>query len=237
MGSYVGLPWIFIKPLAVVGVMWLAFTYGLKVGKIDNQVPFAMWLIMGMIPWFFVSESILSAVQSLSEYGFLIKNISFRPGFIPLIKIFTNAIIHLFFIVFLMVVAVAYGYSFTLHWFQVFYYMLCALVLTAGISWFISAIQPFIKDAGHVVEVMIQLLFWGTPIIWSSRMLPDKYVFLLKLNPFCYIVEGYRDTFIFKVWAFEHVVSSLCFWGISLGIFLTGAYVFRKLKPHFADVL
>ena len=237
LGSYLGLPWAFIKPLAVVFVMWFAFTYGLKIGKIDNTVPFTMWLLIGIIPWFYISENISGTAQSLLEYSFLIKNISFRPSMIPLIKILTNSLIHLFFILVIMVVAVAYGYQPSAHWIQVFYYKFCSIILTLGISWFSSSVQLFIRDVGHLIEVGIQLFFWGTPIIWSYKMLPERFYYILKLNPFFYLIEGYRETFIHKTWFFAHINLTLYFWGVTFFIFTIGAFVFIKLKPHFADVL
>lgn len=237
LGSYMGIPWAFIKPLTMIFVMWFAFTYGLKVGMVDNTVPFAMWLVIGIIPWFFVSENIIGATYSLLEYSFLIKNISFRPSIIPLIKILTNSLIHLFFILILTIVAIAYDYPPSLHWVQVIYYMFCSIMLTLGISWFSSSVHLFMRDIGHIIEVVIQLFFWGTPIIWSYKMLPEKFYFILKLNPAFYLIEGYRDTFIYKIWFFEHVGLTIYFWGITFIIFVVGAFVFKKLKPHFADVL
>ena len=237
LGSYIGLPWAFLKPLAVVAVMWFAFTYGLKTGYVDNEVPFTMWLIIGIVPWFFISDNITGSTQSLLEYSFLIKNINFRPGIIPLIKIMTNSIIHLFFIIVLSIVAVSYGQKPSFHWLQIFYYMFCAVTLTLAISWFSSSVQLFARDIGHIIEVLIQLFFWGTPIIWSYKMLPEKFYFLLNLNPFFYLVQGYRNTFIYKVWFFEHFLTTLYFWGITFIVMAVGAFVFKKLRPHFADVL
>lgn len=237
LGSYLGLPWAFIKPLAVVIVMWFAFTYGLKVGRVDNSVPFAMWLMIGIIPWFYVSENVMGSVQSLLEYSFLIKNISFKPGIIPLIKILTNSLIHLFFIVVLAVICLAYGYYPSVYWLQVFYYMACGILLTLGISWCVSSIQLFVRDSSHLLEVAVQLFFWGTPIIWSYKMLPEKYYFFLKLNPVFYLVEGYRNTFIYGVWFFEDWKLTLYYWLFTMIVLVSGAFVFKKLKPHFADVL
>lgn len=191
LGSYLGLPWAFIKPLAVVFVMWLAFTYGLKIGKVDNSVPFAMWLVIGIIPWFYVSDNIIGSTGSLQEYSFLIKNISFRPSIIPLIKILSNSLIHLFFLFILAIIAVAYDYAPSFHWIQAIYYMFCSIVLILGISWFSSSVQLFMRDMGHLIEVAIQLFFWGTPIIWSYKMLSEKFYSILKLNP----IGRYTDRF------------------------------------------
>lgn len=237
LGSYLGLPWAFVKPLAVVAVMWFAFTYGLKVGKVDDTIPFALWLMVGMIPWFYLSENVLGSSQSLMEYAFLIKHINIRPDIIPLVKILTNSMIHLFFIVVLAVVCLAYGYLPSIYWVQVFYYMGCGLLLTLGISWFFSAVQPFVRDMGHLLEVATQILFWGTPILWSYRMFPAKLCVYLKLNPGFYIIEGYRNTFIYQTWFFEDMPWTIYFWCVAFCVFIVGALVFKKLKPHFADVL
>ena len=237
MGSYLGLPWVFMKPLAVVVVMWFAFTYGLKVGKIDDTIPFAMWLMVGIIPWFYVSENVMGTVQSLLEYSFLIKNFSFRPSIIPLVKILTNSLIHLFFIMVLVGICLAYGYSPSVYWLQVFYYMGCGIILTLGISWCFSALQLFVRDISHLLEVAVQIFFWGTPIIWSYKMLPQKLYFFMELNPVFYLVEGYRNTFIYKIWFFEDLELTLYYWCVTLIVFVSGAFVFKKLKPHFADVL
>lgn len=237
MGSYLGLPWTFIKPLAVVAVMWFAFTYGLKMGEMEDSVPFAMWLMVGIIPWFYVSENVMGSVKCLQEYSFLIKNIKFRVSIIPLIKILTNSMIHLFFILVLALICLAYGYSPTIYWIQVFYYMICGIVLTMGVAWLFSSIQLFVRDSSHFLEVGVQLFFWGTPIIWSYKMLPENLYFLLKLNPVFYLVEGYRNSFIYGVWFFEDWSLTLSFWCITMIIFISGALVFNKLKPHFADVL
>jgi ABC-type polysaccharide/polyol phosphate export permease len=237
LGSYLGLPWAFIKPLAVIVVMWFAFTYGLKVGRVDDNVPFAMWLMVGIIPWFYVSENVTGSTRCLQEYAFLIKNISFRSSIIPLIKILTNSVIHLFFILVIGVICMAYGYSFSIYWLQVIYYMACGILLTLGMSWCLSALQLFVRDVSHLLEVAIQLFFWGTPIIWSYKMLPEKYDLFLRLNPVFYLVEGYRKTFIYEVWFTEDWGATLYFWVVMVGILFTGALVFKKLKPHFADVL
>jgi lipopolysaccharide transport system permease protein/teichoic acid transport system permease protein len=237
LGSYLGLPWTFLKPLAVIGVMWFAFTYGLKIGNVDATIPFSLWLVIGIIPWFFLSENIQGSAHCLSEYAFLIKNISFRPSIIPLIKILTNAVIHLFFIVIIMATAIAYNMKPSLIWIQVFYYMFCTIVLVMGTAWFFSSIQLFVKDVGHLLDVILQIFFWGTPIIWSINMLPEKMLFFIKLNPVYYIIQGYRNTFIYNIWSFEHYRLTLYYWCVTLTIFVLGALVFKKLKPHFADVL
>jgi len=83
----------------------------------------------------------------------------------------------------------------------------------------------------------LKMLFWMTPIFWNIDMLPVRFRFFLKLNPLFYIVQGYRESFIYKVPFWTHPYYALYFWGLSLIIFILGVLVFKRLRPHFADVL
>lgn len=237
LGSYLGLPWAFIQPSVTIAVMWFVFTVGFKAGPVDLGVPFFFWLICGMIPWFFISEAIASSTGSLMEYAFLIKNISFRPSIIPLIKIITALVIHLFFTLVIIAVALLYGYKPSIYWVQIFYYQFSSIVLIVGFAWIVSSFMVFIRDIGQFVNVFIQIGFWATPIFWSYKMLHGKLILIQKLNPFAYITEGYRDTFIYHTWFFEHYKVTAYYWGMTAVVFVIGALVFKKLKPHFADVL
>jgi teichoic acid transport system permease protein len=73
--------------------------------------------------------------------------------------------------------------------------------------------------------------------MWPYTMVPDKYQIFFKLNPMYYIVEGYRDTLINHVWFWHRYNQTAWFWVITLVLFLLGAILYKKLKPHFADVL
>jgi lipopolysaccharide transport system permease protein/teichoic acid transport system permease protein len=131
-----------------------------------------------------------------------------------------------------------YGYPPDLHYLQVFYYLFAAIALLLGLSWLTSSLIIFMRDIGQLVAMVLQFAFWLTPIFWSAKILPVKYVNLIKLNPVYYLVEGYRESFIYKVWFWEgHYMLTLYYWIVTGCIFVLGAVVFRRLRPHFADVL
>ena len=67
--------------------------------------------------------------------------------------------------------------------------------------------------------------------------MPDNYAFILKLNPLFYIVNGYRESIIYQVGFWEHPMLMLYYWGVTLILLITGVVVFKKLRPHFADVI
>ena len=237
LASYIGLPWAFIQPAATIFVMWFAFTFGLKVKAMDGGMPFVPWLICGLIPWFFISETLTTSANSLIEYAYLIKKTSFKVAIIPFIKIFTGLIIHLFFIGVIAILIAFYGFYPNIYWVQIIYLVFATFVLLSGIGWLVSSINVFVRDVGPIINVVISIMFWATPIIWPYGMLLGKMKYLALFNPFFYITEGYRYAFLQKAWMFQNIEMTVYFWVITGIIFVAGAMVFKRLTPHFADVL
>jgi ABC-type polysaccharide/polyol phosphate export permease len=130
-----------------------------------------------------------------------------------------------------------YGNKPTVYWLQIPYYLLCSILLILGLSWLASALRVFIKDIGNFVTVVMQIGFWATPIFWSIDLVPEQYQFIIKLNPMAYIINGYRDTFINQAWFWENHLVTFYFWLLTMVILVTGIIVFKRLRPHFGDVL
>lgn len=236
LGTYLGLPWAFLQPAAIIIVLWFVISVGLRGGG-NSDIPFLPWFIGGMIPWFFISEAITSSSNSLISFSFLIKQMYFRVGIIPIITIITALIIHLFLVLILMILVTLYGYYPSVYWIQFPYYLLGALFLLVGLGWLTSALTVFVKDMKQIISIFITLFFWLTPIIWPHDRLTGNARLLVNLNPFFYITNGYRETFITHEWFFENIWLTLYFWGFVAILFISGALIFHRLKPHFADVL
>ena len=236
LGSYLGILWAFIQPAITVIIFWFVFQVGFKSMPVDN-FPFILWLVAGMFPWFFFNDSVNGSVGAVLENNYLVKKVVFRVSLLPLVKIVSALWVHLFFIVVLLVMYLIYGYLPTIYALQVFYYLFALLCLVLGLGWLTSALIVFLKDIGQVVAMFLQFGFWMTPIFWSFKMVPPGYQFLLKLNPLYYIIEGYRNCFIYHVWFWQQPQQTIYYWCVTLFIMAAGAMAFRKLRPHFADVL
>jgi ABC-type polysaccharide/polyol phosphate export permease len=238
LSSYIGLPWAFIQPITHVFIMWFAFTYGLRTGNITPEIEFAPWLMVALIPWMFISQSIIVSCMALPEYAYIIKKTKFNISYIPLIKILSGMVVH---VVMLMIIIILLIFKFNIlpsvYWLQIPYYLFATFVLLSGIAWLVSSINLFIHDMGHIVNIIVSILFWATPILWPYTTLNGNIRYLALLNPFFYITEGYRYTFIEKVWFFEFVDLNLYFWTITLTILYIGRQTFKKLQPEFGDVL
>lgn len=236
LGSYLGILWAFIQPTITVLIFWFVFQVGFKSMPVDN-FPFVLWLVCGMFPWFFFSDSLNSATNSILVNSYLVKKVVFRVSLLPMIQIISALIIHVFFIGVLFVMFMLYGHMPSIYNLQIFYYLFALICFVFGLSLITSTLIIFLKDIGQVVGMILQFGFWATPIFWSINMIPVQYQWILKCNPMYYIVKGYRDSFIYHEWFWNVGYTAVGFWSITVFVVLLGVYLFKKLRPHFADVL
>lgn len=236
MGNYLGIMWAFVQPAITIVIFWFVFQVGFKSKPVEN-FPFILWLMAGMVPWFFFADSLQSGMQSILANSFLVKKVVFRVSLLPIVQIISALVIHVFFIVVMLGMYLAYGFEPNVYWLQIFYYLFCSIVLLLGLAWFNSAVVVFFKDLGQIITVFIQFGFWLTPIFWTLKMVPVQYQWLFKINPAYYITQGYRDALISHVWFWDKPKETLLYWTITIIVVVSGAVVFRKLRPHFADVL
>lgn len=236
VGSFLGVIWMFVQPIVTVLIYFFIFQLGFRSQPVAD-VPYVLWLIPGIVPWFFFSEAWGGATNCLYEYQHLVKKMLFKVSILPVIKITASFFVHLIFIWIMLAVYLLFGESPSLWWLQMFYYSFCAAFLALGLSYITASANAFFKDMGQLVQVILQIGMWAAPIMWSETMMPEKFRFIVKLNPFYYIVEGYRDCFIRHVGFWQHPERTLYFWCVVIFLFLMGVMLFKKLKPHFADVL
>lgn len=235
-GSYLGIIWAFIQPIVTVLVYWFVFQVGFRSGGVSDY-PFVLWLISGLIPWFFFSESWNSATGSMIEYSYLVKKVVFKISILPIVKIVSALFVHLFFICFLIFMFCLYGYWPDIYVIQIFYYSLCMIALVLGLSYLTCAIVVFFRDLGQIINIILQVGVWMTPIMWNVNILSLDLRWIMKLNPMYYVVYGYRAALMDKTWFFEDLPLTIYFWTFTAAMFVIGTLIFKKLKVHFADVL
>lgn len=234
--SYLGILWGFIPSIATIIIYWFIFNVGFRVLPVDN-VPYLLWLMCGLIPWFFFSDGIVGGINSYIEYSYLVKKMSFKISILPLVKIIASLFVHIFFIVLNIYIFFMNGFLPDIYYLQIIYYVFALTCLILSVSFFSATLNLFFRDLGQIVLVLLQLMVWMTPIMWNISMFSSKIVKVLKLNPMFYIVQGYRETFIEKVYFWQHPIYTLYFWVLVLSIMIIGIKLFKKLKPHFADLL
>lgn len=243
-GSYMGALWALLQPVVTVLLYYFVFEVVFKtrgqLARSGVKVPYVMWLTAGLVPWFYFSEAIIQGTQALLEYNYLVKKVVFKISILPIIKIIAATFIHVFFAFVMMIMYFAYGLKPDLYLLQIPYYTLCMFIFVLALSYATCSIVIFFRDLTQIINILLQVGMWATPILWDLSFLSGanaKYQLFFKINPVYYVVNGYRSALFEKTWFWQDFFSTMYFW-IVIGMFFgIGALIFKRLKVHFADVL
>lgn len=234
--SLLGVVWAFLLPLTIILVLWFVFQVGFHSEPVDG-VPFILWYIPAFLSWNFFTDAFGNGSGCIAEYYYLVKNMSFRVSMLPLIKIISASFVHYFFIGFIFVLYFIYGWMPRINNIQVLYYYFCLVVLLLGATWIMSSLAVFSRDVLNIVTLVTQVGFWVTPLVWDPSTMPRAVQIVLMFNPMYYICMGYREAFSTDIWFWNHPLLTVYFWGFALLQLVLGAYIFKKLRPQFADML
>ena len=237
LGSSLGMVWALIQPLVFVLVLWLIFATGFRSSRSVEPVPFVLWLMTGMFCWYFFSGIINSSASAVIANSFLVKKIRFQLNILPVVKMLSQVRIHMIFLSILVTFFFVEGVWPNLYWLQIIYYLGAAMILGLGIGWFVSALNVFSRDVMQFVQLFVRVGFWMTPIFWKIEKVPDSLQWVFKLNPAFYLIQGYRDSLIYGIGFWQRPWLTLYFWVVTGAALLIGAIVFKRLRPHFADVI
>ncbi len=236
LGTYLGAFWAVAAPFSTIGVLLFVFNVGFRSGPVSG-VDFDVWLVSGLIVWFYISDGIISGSNAITEYSFLVKKMQFMTELLPIVKVTSSLYVHFINFSLLLALLLYKGHTPDIYWLQLPYYFIALFVFVLSVAMTASVIQVFVKDFQGVVGILMQIGLWGTPVLWDAKILPTQYQFLVTFNPANYIIQGYRETLLFKGWFFERPTETLYFWGMTTAMLLLGFALFRRTKHEFADVL
>ena len=192
-GSTLGMIWVFLQPLAMMTTLWLVFNYGLRAKASAAGVPYAAWFFSAMVAWNFWSEALSSCNSALIDYSFLLKKVKFDAPLLPLVKVLSALLVHAIFLLLLLVVLLLAKVTPDWSWLSLPFFTAWGFLFALGLGYLTSAIHIFFRDMGQILGIILQLGFWGTPIVWDLNIVPQKYHALIKLNPISYLTEDYHS--------------------------------------------
>ncbi len=238
-GSYLGLLWSFATPLALLLVYTFVFSVIFKARwpgmETGSHAEFAVALFAGLIVFNVFSETVLAAPRLIVNNPNYVKKVVF-PLEILVVSTLGAALIHsLFSLIILLAseVVVLGGIPWTIIFLPLIYAPL--LLLCLGLGWFFASLGVFIRDIHHLLGVVVQMLFFLTPIFYPLEAIPWPYRYAIYLNPLTFIVNHFRRVALFGQlpdWS-EFLVMLL----LTAGLCLVGYIWFMKSKKTFADVV
>lgn len=187
--SYLGILWSLLNPLLIIIVYTLAFDYIMKMRVKD----FPMFFMCGYLPWSYLAASLSASLTSLSDSGYLIKAVYFPREILPLSTILSCLIHFLITFIFVFPALILFGYFPKWVVFSLPLIILLQSLFTFGLSLFLSSIHVYFRDLRYILDVILMAWFWLTPIAYSASLIPEKFLFIYKLNPMTIFVMAYRE--------------------------------------------
>ncbi len=227
--SVLGIIWSFLNPLLQIAVYAIVFPLIMR----SNLPNYTVFLCCGLIPWNFFSSAISRTSFTMIENGNIIKKVYFPRQILPLSVVTSEAVN--FVISTIIILAFVLGYGMGISKFIIFYplVLLVQYLLLIGISFVVSSITVYFRDLQHFIGILLQLLFYATPIVYASNTIPENFQWILKFNPMTYVINGYRDIFYYQ--QTPDLVSIAIVLGISIVTCLVGYMIFNKLQKRFAE--
>jgi lipopolysaccharide transport system permease protein len=236
VGSVGGFIWSFIHPVVLLVCYTFIFQIILKL-RLDPRVgtdSFPIYLFCGILPWLMFQDTLIRSCGVITENANLVTKTVIPAEILPIAVTLSNLIHHLIGVAILLLV-LWFSSSVHLSAFWVLLYLPILIILAQGLGWLVSGLNVFFRDTAQVLNVVMILWFWFTPVFYSAEMVPESFQSVLAINPMATLVTGYRNAFLqLSQPNLEHILILLAWAAVAC---LTGALFFRKAKPAFADVL
>jgi teichoic acid transport system permease protein len=237
-GSALGWMWAIIKPSVTIFVYWFAFAIGLRVSTSVNGFPFSLWLISGILPWFYISEMLTQGSTTLKRYDYLVTKIRFPVSTISTFVSLSKLYVHIALAMLVVVIFIAFGYPIDVYYLQLPLYMAAMFLFFTVWSLFAAPLSAFSKDFANVVSSFVMALFWMSGVMWDINTIKTPWLTrLLMFNPVTFIATGYRNVFIYKRWFFEDRFALLAFGLSLLAMTALSLFTYHRLRRDIADVL
>lgn len=240
-GAALGRAWQFVRPAIYIFVFWFALEIGLKQSHVSGyNLPYILWLMAGLIPWFFMQDQLGGGSNALHRYTYLVNKIRFPLSCIPTIICKSNLFIELGLLLAMFVIYLLVGGPLDVYLLQV----PLIIVLMYGFWWSFGVMCSFIsamsKDFNQLLHALQQPLFWLSGVIFSVSQVTDKLPimqYFFYIDPVTFFTESMRDAFYYKVWMWSDPGFIISFAIIFAAQLAFMAFIYKRTHKEVADVL
>ena len=197
-----------------------------------------MWLIAGVIPWFYISDMLTSGSDTIRKYSYLVTKMKFPVSTIPTFVSISKFIVHIALVIIMIIIFCVAGHTPTIYILQLPFYMLLMYIFFTIWSLFASLLSSMSKDFGNLVKSMVTAVFWLSGILWNPETIQIAWVKkLLMLNPVTFLTTGFRNCFINHTWFWEQPKRLMYFVIITVLMLILAIWTYKKLRKEITDVL
>ncbi|PJF42209.1 MAG: hypothetical protein CUN50_05010 [Candidatus Thermofonsia Clade 1 bacterium] len=188
--TVIGIFWIVLLPLAMSGVLALAFSQFLRV---SYDVPFVVFFLAGLVLWQLFSSGIFGGMAAILSRIGLINQVNFPREIAVLLVLGEGLVDFCFTFLAFVIVSALNGFYPNAMWIYLPFLLLLLIAFTLGVMFFLSSLSLMIRDIAQLVSVIMQLLFYLTPLLYPVENIPEPFRFIVLLNPVGLIVQAFRD--------------------------------------------
>lgn len=231
-GSFLGVLWSFVNPLLMTLVYAIVFPFLLRNGSIPHYTTF---IVIAILPWNWFTTCISQGTPTILHNGGIIKKVFFPREVLP-ISIVTSGLVNFLIsciIICIFLICSGIGFSFNILYLPLI--IITQYIFMLGLILITSSINVYVRDVEYIVNFIMSMVFYATPILYSIEMFPVRFRYILRLNPMVTLIESYRNIFYYQVppnlkyLAFVFIGSCVILW--------VGFLVFNKLQKGFAEEL
>lgn len=235
--SKLGALWMIIHPLAQVLIFALILSEVLsaKLPGVDSKFAYSLYLMAGTLGWTLFSETINKCVGLFVDNANILKKMAFPRICLPVIAAGTMVVNNVLLLAAIFGVFAALGHmpGYQVVWLPLL--MLVTLLVGLSLGMVLGVLNVFMRDISQVVPVVLQALFWMTPVVYTLSILPESYRRLFSYNPLYPLITSYQNVLVFDKPPLFHELLLLA--GASLVMLIVGLVMFRRANAEMVDVL
>jgi lipopolysaccharide transport system permease protein len=232
-----GVLWVVLQP--VISMLVFSGLFGVLLNVPSNGVPYPVFVYAGLLPWNYFAGSLARSGTSLVDSRNLITKVYFPRLTVPLSGVLAGLVDFAVGFVVLIILMLLYGIVPTSAVVFLPLFLLFAMLTALGFGLWLSALNVRYRDIGYIIPFMIQIWLYLTPVIYSASLIPERFQFLLALNPMTSVVAGFRWALLGQAPAASY--SSLWIYGLSiltmLVVLVSGLAFFSRTERTFADII
>lgn len=237
-GSALGWSWAIIRPAITIFVYWFAFEIGVRRGNPINGYPYFLWMIAGMVPWFYIRDSLYTSSSSIRKYRYLVKKIKYPVGTIPTFVSLSQLAVNIVLQLIMLIIYIVYGDRPDIYYLQIILVNVGMFVFWTPWALFSSMLSAMSSDFLNLVKSAVPALFWLSGVLYQVSRIKSPFLRKCLLwNPVTITANTYRNSLIYKKWIWETPVEMRNYIIITVIMIVLSVWAYWRLKKDIPDVL